>query len=75
MTYIVIELQTTGGVTNSISTQYANISEAEQKYHQILSYAAVSSVDIHAAVIIDPSGNLIKNDVYRHTQEVTNETE
>lgn len=52
----VIELQTTNGVTSTLSTAFNEESLALQKYYQILSFAAVSTVDIHAAMIITEFG-------------------
>ena len=64
--YILLELQTTNGITSVITTTHTSRDEAEQKYHQILSYAAVSSVEFHAASMLDPLGSLIKNECYNH---------
>ena len=66
MTYLVIELQTTDGTTSHIVSQYDNLPAAEQKFYQILSFAVVSEVPIHTALIIDEAGNLIKNESFRH---------
>ena len=68
-TYSVIELQTTDGTTSVLSNVYTDRGQAEQKYHQVLSYAAVSNVDIHSVVILSPEGFVMKNDVYFHNQE------
>lgn len=67
--FTVIELQTTDGVTSTIVTNHASENEANQKYHQILSYAAVSDIDVHAATILDQYGNLWKNEYYEHKEE------
>lgn len=64
--YIVIELQTTGTRTSVLTYTFVDVNEAEQKYHTILSYAAVSTVDFHAASILRPDGSLIKNEYYYH---------
>ena len=67
MTYIVTELQTNReGVTANIVTAYTDRYQAEQKYHAILSAAAVSNVYIHAATILDMFGNVIKSEHYQH---------
>lgn len=70
MNYTVIELQTTNGVTSTITNSYISKNEAEQKFHSILSAAAVSSVDIHAASMIDIYGNVTKCEFYEHNQEI-----
>lgn len=65
---VVMELQTTGGVTALLTDTFDNRNAAENKYHTILSAAAVSNVEEHAAVMMDHKGFVIKNDIYYHTQ-------
>ena len=70
--YIVLELQTTcspDGDSTAVLQPItkADRNEAESVYHTILAAAAVSSVDIHAALIIDERGNLILRQSYDHT--------
>ena len=67
--YLVIELQTVGDTISTLTNQYSSKNLAEQKYFAILSAAAISEVDIHAAVIMDPCGNIIKNYYYRHNED------
>lgn len=67
--FTVIELQTNNGVTTSISTSFEDENQAYQTYHQILSYAAVSETDVHAATILDQYGSLWKNEYYEHKKE------
>lgn len=69
MNYIVIESQTTDGVTSTIVNTYATFALAEQKYHLVLSAAAVSSVPIHSASMLTERGNLVKFECYDHTEE------
>lgn len=65
--FIVIELQTDEhDQTGNLVYAYSNRTEAESKFHSILSAAAISNVPIHAAVMIDECGNLEKNEFYRH---------
>jgi hypothetical protein len=64
--YIVIEVQTDGGVTSTLSYQYDNLAEARQKYYLILSVAVVSTIDNHAALIVDEDGYLIMNESFHH---------
>ena len=67
MTFIVIELQTDENEhTANIVSAYENRNEAESKYHQILTAAAVSDINTHAAVLIDSRGNLEKSEYYLH---------
>lgn len=63
---VIIEIQSTQGVTSCITSVHADRSEAEQKYHQALSYAAVSSVEIHSVAMLDEYGTLIKRETYNH---------
>lgn len=72
MNYVVVELQTTNGTTNVLTNSYSDRNAAEQKYHQVLSYAAVSTVEFHAASMLDQFGNVMKSECYTHTiQEET----
>lgn len=71
--FIVIELQTTNGVTAVLTDVFQNREQAEQKFHNVLSYAAVSSVDIHAVSILSADGFVLKNDVYFHNQNTVTE--
>lgn len=64
--YTVIELQTNGGTTALLTYQFSDRDEAESKFHNILSYAAISTVEIHAVSILDPLGDVVKNDRYYH---------
>lgn len=68
--YVVIELQTypDGNVGNMVSV-HPTRNEAEQKYHLILSAAAVSTVPIHSAVMLEDTGYLIKNECYDHREQ------
>ena len=66
--YLVIEIQTQNGKVSTLNYQYDDIHLAEQKYYLILSSAAVSTIDIHAAMIIDSKGTVLKNDYYEHNK-------
>lgn len=69
--YAVIEFQNTADTLNYMSPKNkATLAEAEQKYHEILMYAAVSSVPIHGCMILDALGNVIRKEVYDHTAVV-----
>ena len=74
--YIVLELQTDkNGKLGVLSNQYATIPEAESKYYTILSYAALSDIPVHAAVILDENGTYLNNASYQHPIDVTPEQE
>ena len=68
MNYIVIEAQTNNGTTVTIVNTYASFALAEQKYHLVLSAAAVSNVPIHSATMLTERGNLVKYECYDHTE-------
>jgi len=68
MHYLVIEIQTNEGVMSVLNYQYNDLPTAEQQYYLILSSAAVSTLDVHAAMIVDENGFVIKNNSYRHTK-------
>lgn len=64
--YIVVELQTTAGTTANIVTSYATRQQAESAYHSVLSAAAISQVEVHAAVILTPEGFPLMHQAYLH---------
>lgn len=67
--YILIELQTTNGTTANLVTAFEDKLQAESAYHSVLASAATSQVGIHAAVLLDERGNLLKREFYRHHAE------
>ncbi len=73
MKYVVIELQTAkNGTVAHLETVHDTKAEAEQKYHQILSYAAVSgeALSCHSAVILTSNGEWYKGETYDHSEAV-----
>lgn len=66
--YIVTEYQTTGDVTSILTYTYTDRNIAEQKYHEILAYAAISTVPIHAASMANEYGGTFKNEYYEHPE-------
>ena len=65
--YLVIEIQKmNNGQISHLVTTHKEQSEAEQKYHTVLSFAAVSAVDVHSAVMLDDTGERIKGETYYH---------
>lgn len=66
--YIVIEIQTSNTVATLVNS-YEDRNQAESKYHQILTAAALSSVPKHSAVLMNDEGRTIKSETYIH--EVT----
>lgn len=69
MVYIVIEIQADDSTAATIVNNYIDRNLAEQKYHQILSAAAVSAVPVHSAVMLTSDGTRIKGETYRHSEE------
>lgn len=63
--FIVLEIQNTAALVNSYNTR----NEAENKYHTILAYAAISSVEKHAAVMLTNDGGFIKSEYFEHEAE------
>lgn len=66
--YIVLEIQTSNTVATLVNS-YEDRNQAESKYHQILTAAALSSVPKHSAVLMNDEGQTIKDETYIH--EVT----
>lgn len=64
--YIVVELQTTNGVTTSITEAYESEALAYQKFYQILSFAVVSEVDVHSALVLNQYGAVLRTDTFTH---------
>ena len=66
--YHIIEIQTTDTssvvVTPIPSAQNQN--DAESIYHQKMSYAAISSVPVHAVVMVNDHGTIVMNGYYAH---------
>lgn len=62
--YLVVEIQTSSGKISTLNYQFDALNLAEQKYYAILSAAAVSTIDVHAAMILDCCGNVLKNEFY-----------
>lgn len=71
MKYVVVEIQTNAdGTIGAIVTDFDSKLAAENKYHTILAYAAISNLPVHSAVILTNEGRTVKTEVYTH-EEVT----
>lgn len=66
--YIVIEMQTNGTTTATLTNAYANKNIAYQKYHTILASASVSSVGIHTALIMNEYGVVEARETFSHIE-------
>lgn len=67
--YIIVELQTNNGTTANIVTAFEDKLAAESAYHTVLAAAAISQVEIHAAVMMDEYGNQLNRAIYLHQNE------
>ena len=65
--YTILEMQTNNGVTAVVPAAVKETRElAEQEYHSRLSFAAVSTVEIHTVVMLNAEGQRIKGECYKH---------
>ncbi len=65
--FVVVELQTmSDGTIANIVTQHTTLNEAESKYHQVLSSAAISNLPIHSAVLLNAGGMAIEHGCFEH---------
>lgn len=69
MIYIVVEIQSNGETAAVIQNSYSDRSEAENKYHTVLAYAATSDVPTHSAVMLSDEGYFVKSEKYIHKTE------
>ena len=63
--FIVVEIQKNDTVATLASTHETR-NEAENKYHTVLAYAAVSTLPKHGAVMLDEDGIYIKSECFEH---------
>jgi len=65
--YIIIEMQTSGGVTAVVTPVVKDtLAEAQQAFYGTCSYAAVSAVQLHVVLLLHASGNVIDSKAFRH---------
>lgn len=68
MYYLVIEIQKSlvnDQVTvTQITTVHPTRSDAENKYHTVLAYAAISGLLSHSATMLDEKGYYVKSECY-----------
>lgn len=66
--YIVLEIQTfaDGSVATLPPTIKSTRDEAESVYHSILSFAALSDLPMHAAILMTNEGKEIMHQAYTH---------
>ena len=68
MNYIVIEMQTANGTTAVLSTVKATLNEALNHYYTVLAAAAISSVPLHSATLLNERGQMIKYECFDHSE-------
>ena len=69
--FIVIEMQTNNGTTAIVPpVTFDDINKAYQKYYQILSAAAVSSVPTHTAIILTERGDVVRVEHFEHNEVI-----
>lgn len=66
--FIVMEIQKGESVSTIVNT-YETRNGAEQKYHTVLAYAAVSEIPKHSAVLMNEDGTGIKSECFEHEVE------
>lgn len=65
MSYLVVELQTNAdGSVGNLVWSFDNRAQAESKYHAVLSAAAISTLPVHAACLMDTTGRLLDRGCY-----------
>lgn len=64
--YSVIELQKNGGTLAVLHYEYADKNTAQQKYHEVLAYAAVSTLERHSAALLNEDGRELRYESYQH---------
>lgn len=70
MSYVAIELVTKQDGTFTVSTYKKETrDEAESAYHSILTVAAKSANLIHSAALMNPEGQTIKHESYKHDKK------
>lgn len=65
--YIILEFQTTSGVTAIVPpVAKSTLAEAQQAFFLTCSAAAVSSVEQHTVMLVYANGNVIESREFRH---------
>ena len=69
--YIIMEVQVfADGAMSTPCYAYDNRNSAEQKYHAILSSAAVSALPRHTCFMLTVEGRIIKSESFEHPVEI-----
>lgn len=67
--FFVVEVQNNNGAGATLVTTFTDRNQAESKFHEILKYAAVSSLTKHGAVVMTDDCVTILNKCYEHGEE------
>jgi len=68
--YVVVELQKSNDTTiASLVSTHQTLAEAESKFHQVLSYAAVSTLPLHSCVLLNEDAYVIRTQSYSHDEQ------
>lgn len=71
MKYMIIEFQTNANDScATIVSTYDSLNEAESKYHQILSAAAISNVPKHGAFCLTDDSMYVKSEYFTHDDSI-----
>lgn len=68
--FIVIEMQTNGQTTATLTYAFNDRNLAYQKFHTILAAASVSNVEIHTAMIVNEYGITEDRGTFEHREDV-----
>ena len=71
--YIVIETQKHNGEVTTDTNAYTTKAEAESAFYEILVRAAVSTIDVHSATILNERGFIEKCQSYIHNKDAVEE--
>ena len=78
MNYLVFEFQTSNGTTSvlqKILSDPKNKLEAESEWHDVMKYAAISTVETHGAVMLTQDGKIVMTGYYNHPVSSNEEPE
>ena len=74
MNYVVLEMQTNAeGATACLVESFTDRQAAEQKYHYVLSFAAVSGLPRHTCMMVTDAGQYMKSESYENMPEPAEE--
>lgn len=70
MKYIILEMQTNAdGTVGTIVTAKDELNEAMSTYYSILAAAALSSLPVHAAVLMSNDGATLRRELFDRREE------